>query len=45
MVAVAAHYDPDIPSIENQAMIDGVNAQRGDWEAELAAQMKTALAR
>ena len=45
MVAVAAHYDPDIPSIENQAMIDGVNAQRGDWEAELAAQMKAALAR
>ena len=45
MVAVAAHYDPDIPSIENQAMIDGVHAQRGDWEAELAAQMKAALAR
>lgn len=43
MIAAAAHYDPDIPTLENEALIASINAQRGDWEAALAVQMKAAL--
>jgi CPA2 family monovalent cation:H+ antiporter-2 len=39
MIAVAEHYDPDVPVGENAAYIARVLELTGEWEAELSAEM------
>jgi CPA2 family monovalent cation:H+ antiporter-2 len=44
MIEVAEHYDPAVPAMENEALIAKFNEMRVDWEIDLKAQMKAALA-
>lgn len=44
MLIAAEHYDPAIPSQENEAFVTKINESRGDWEADLAARMGAIMA-
>lgn len=44
MLISAEHYDPTIPTSENEAFITKMNESRGDWEADLAARMGAIMA-
>jgi CPA2 family monovalent cation:H+ antiporter-2 len=39
MLLAAEHYDPAVPTTENEAYINRIREMRGDWEAELAGKM------
>ena len=43
MLEVAMHYDPDVPSLQNEAMLAKFNQMRDIWEPELAQRMKAIL--
>ncbi len=44
MLLVSEHYDPDIPFLENEAILASVRDNRSDWETELGARMKVIMA-
>lgn len=44
MLIAAEHYDPAIPTQENDALITKINESRGGWEADLAARMGKIMA-
>lgn len=44
MLLAAEHYDPNIPTLENDAFIAKVRETRGDWEAELTTRMEAIMA-
>ncbi|MGH1414918.1 MAG: cation:proton antiporter [Pelagimonas sp.] len=43
MLDAAAHYDPDIPPMENEKYVASIRDQREDWEAELSARMQAIM--
>lgn len=43
MLVTAEHYDPDIPTHENEAMMAQFRERRDDWEADLTSQMETIM--
>ena len=40
MLAAAEHYDPDVPTHQNEAYLAKIREARGEWESGLAAQIK-----
>jgi len=44
MLLAAEHYDPDIPTLENEAYIKMIREAQGDWSAELATRMGAIMA-
>ena len=44
MLSAAEHYDPTIPTLENEAYLSQIRKDQADWEAGLAAQMKAIMA-
>jgi CPA2 family monovalent cation:H+ antiporter-2 len=45
MLELAEHYDPDIPTIENEVYVAKVREMATEWEAELNVQINEILAR
>ena len=43
MLSVAEHYDPAIPTLENEAYVASIRARAGSWEAELTAKMEVIM--
>jgi CPA2 family monovalent cation:H+ antiporter-2 len=43
MLLAAEHYDPAVPTTENEAYINSIRETRGDWEAELAGKMQAIM--
>lgn len=43
MIAVAEHYDPDIPAVENEAFVARVLELSAEWEAELQVTLKAIM--
>ena len=43
MLVTAEHYDPDVPTNENEAMMARFRERRDDWEADLTSQMETIM--
>ncbi|MBV7379884.1 cation:proton antiporter [Maritimibacter dapengensis] len=43
MLIAAEHYDPTVPILENQAYIEGLQAARGDIEAEFLSRAQAVL--
>ncbi|EBA05309.1 sodium/hydrogen exchanger [Rhodobacteraceae bacterium HTCC2150] len=44
MLAVAEHYDPEIPAIENEVYMNKLRELQGDWQAELNERMGSIMA-
>ncbi len=44
MLLSAEHYDPDIPTHENENYLAQIRARKGDWEAELTARIGAIMA-
>ena len=44
MLIAAEHYDPDVPTVENEIFMAKIHEARGDWEADLAARMNAIMA-
>jgi len=44
MLLAAEHYDPDIPTLENEAYIKMIREAQGAWSAELATRMGAIMA-
>ncbi|WP_420861001.1 cation:proton antiporter [Algirhabdus cladophorae] len=44
MFVAAEHHDPAVPTLENQAYLDAVNAVLGDWNEKLEKRMKAIMA-
>ena len=45
MLALAEHYDPDVPTMENEKYIAKVREMQEDWQADLKRQIDTILSR
>ena len=43
MLSVAEHYDPAIPTLENEAYVASIRARASSWEAELTAKMEVIM--
>ena len=43
MLSVAEHYDPAIPTLENEAYVASIRAGASSWEAELTAKMEVIM--
>jgi len=43
MIEGATHYDPDVPTMENEAYVAHIRTLQSDWEVALAKTMKAAL--
>jgi len=44
MLETAEHYDPGIPAVENEKLLAAMRERRGDWDAEMTAQVEEILA-
>jgi CPA2 family monovalent cation:H+ antiporter-2 len=44
MIFAADHYDPEVPSHQNEAYLAQLRAARGDWEVDLETRMKAIMA-
>jgi len=43
MINMAEHYDPEIPSLENEVYLVKIREMRDDWDRDLKAQMEEIL--
>jgi len=43
MVLAAEHYDPAIPTMENEAYLNAIRMRRGDWDTQLGARLTAIL--
>jgi CPA2 family monovalent cation:H+ antiporter-2 len=45
MIAMAEHYDPELPSLDNEVYVAKAREMAGEWESDLNAQMMEILQR